>query len=296
MKLSRSPSSPLRDSGAAPAGSDIVERYRLDVAYDGTDFSGWAKQPDLDTVAGTILTALATILGEDDSDFGLRVAGRTDAGVHATGQVAHIDVSQSQLKRAGRAGLTASRLNGLLPNSIRLKSLARVTADFDARFAASQRHYRYRIADSGENQLPENARYTLWHPRKLDAPRMNQAAQPLIGVHDFAAFCKPRPGATTIRELRQITVLRDKSGAITIHLAADAFCHNMVRSLVGAMIAVGEGRLTDADLVDILNSRARGSRFKVVPPHGLTLTAVDYPSPGEWNQQVAKARNRRDLE
>jgi tRNA pseudouridine38-40 synthase len=163
-------------------------------------------------VAGTILNALELILGESDSDFGLRVAGRTDAGVHAAAQVAQLDVYPLQLKRAGKTGLTPDRLNSLLPASIRINSVAVVSSEFHARFAAWQRRYRYRIADTLECQLPENARYALWHSKALDEIKMNRAAGLLLGLHDFAAFCKPRKAATTIRELRSIEVSRDGSG------------------------------------------------------------------------------------
>ncbi|MEY3028707.1 MAG: hypothetical protein RL198_104, partial [Actinomycetota bacterium] len=278
------------------AESTTSQRYRIDIAYDGTDFAGWAKQPNLNTVAGSLLSALEVVLGADAGDFGLRVAGRTDAGVHSSGQVAHIDVSQAQLNRAGRSGLTARRLNDLLPSTIRVKSLTAVSSQFDARFAALQRSYRYRIADRPECQLPQTARQTLWHPKSLDEHKMQLAAQLLIGLHDFAAFCKPREGATTIRELRSVKVERDESLIINIDITADAFCHNMVRSLVGALIAVGEGRLSEAELSEVLKGKIRSSRFKVVSPQGLTLTAVNYPPEAEWKEQVSRARNRRDEE
>lgn len=280
----------------AKASSAISQRLRLDLAYDGTDFAGWAKQENQSTVAGTLTQALTVILGPGVADFGLRVAGRTDAGVHAANQVAHIDVTPEQFRRAGRGGLTAPRINGLLPTSIRVKSIAPVSGEFDARFAALQRHYRYRIADSSDYQLPENARFTLWHPKRLDEKLMARAAHELLGMHDFAAFCKPRAGATTIRTLLEASVSRDKAGIVNIALSADAFCHNMVRSIVGALIAIGEGRLVESDLLELLEARARGSRFKVVPPHGLTLIAVDYPPAEQWPQQILKTKNRRDLD
>jgi tRNA pseudouridine38-40 synthase len=279
-----------------PAGSPGgLSRFRVDFGYDGTDFAGWAKQPELRTVQGEMLRALEQIFGQDPSDFGMRVAGRTDAGVHALGQVLHIDLTPEQLKRAGRSGFSAARLQGLLPGDIVVYQTEPVSGDFDARFSATGRSYRYLIADALSPRSPLTGRYELWHKAELDVELMSEAAQVLVGLHDFGAFCKPRDGATTIRNLRKLRVTRFEDN-IEVYLEADAFCHNQVRSMVGALIAVGEGKLEIAQLRQILTNAKRVSKFKVVAPHGLALTGVEYPAAELWAQQAEKARNMRSSE
>ena len=223
------------------------------------------------------------------------LAGRTDAGVHALGQVCHIDVTAEQLKRAGRSGLNPSRLQGLLPSEIVIHQVSLVSKDFDARFSATGRGYRYLIVDELAPKSPLSSRYELWVKSELDHILMAEAASELVGLRDFASFCKPRPGATTIRELRKLQVERNRDH-IEIYLEADAFCHNQVRSIVGALIAVGEKRLSRADLAKILQEKKRSSRFKVVAPAGLALTHVDYPEPELWASQAEKAKNFRSSE
>ncbi len=279
-----------------PAGqSGGFSRFRIDFAYDGTDFAGFSKQPDLRTVQGELLRALSVIFGEDDADFGMRVAGRTDAGVHALGQVCHIDITQKQLKRAGRSGFTEARLQSLLPNEIVIHSIEAVSEDFDARFAAIGRSYRYLIVDDLAPRSPLSSRYELWIPGELDTDLMAEASKVLIGLHDFGAFCKPRAGATTIRDLKTLKVTRFADN-VEIYLEADAFCHNQVRSMVGALIAVGQHKLTITELAEILKAAKRVSKFKVVAPHGLALTGVEYPEAGMWRAQAEKARNLRSSE
>lgn len=279
-----------------PAGqSGGFSRFRIDFAYDGTDFAGFSKQPDLRTVQGELLRALSVIFGEDDADFGMRVAGRTDAGVHALGQVCHIDITQEQLKRAGRSGFTEARLQSLLPNEIVIHSIEAVSEDFDARFAAIGRSYRYLIVDDLAPRSPLSSRYELWIPGELDTDLMAEASKVLIGLHDFGAFCKPRAGATTIRDLKTLKVTRFADN-VEIYLEADAFCHNQVRSMVGALIAVGQHKLTITELAEILKAAKRVSKFKVVAPHGLALTGVEYPEPSMWRAQAEKARNLRSSE
>lgn len=279
---------------SVPAGlTGGLTRFRIDFAYDGTDFAGFAKQPDLRTVQGELLAALEQIFGAAQDDFGMRVAGRTDAGVHADHQVCHIDLDQAQLKRLGRAELSAKRLNGLLPEDVRVLDVGLAPAGFDARFSASGRSYRYLIADGLCAPNPKRARYCLEQIGALDVAAMNEAAKSLLGLRDFGAFCKPREGASTIRRLRKISVKRAKSGEIEVFLEADAFCHNMVRSIVGALIAVGQGRLSAAELAEIQLAAKRTSKFKVVDPRGLTLVGVSYPRPERLGQQAEKARNRR---
>lgn len=277
---------------------DGLFRYRIDLAYDGTDFNGWAKQPGQPSVQAEVLRALATIFGESKTDFDMRVAGRTDAGVHAEHQVVHIDLSASQLRRIGRSRELADRLNTLLPKSIRIHSMQPAAAGFDARFSATSRRYRYRIADRPTAQNPLQARYVLWVRYPLDEAKMHQAAQQLIGLHNFVAYCKPRAGSTTIRQVREITVSRNKQHAdmLEIELEADAFCHNMVRAITGALIKVGVGDLEPERLGELLNATKRAGEFKVVQPHGLTLIEVNYPAESEFAAQADKTRKMRTLD
>lgn len=270
-------------------------RFRVDLAYDGTDFAGWAKQPNLRTVQGELELALAQIFGSDEAGFGLRVAGRTDAGVHASHQVCHLDLTPAQLKRMGRAPLSAKRLNGLLPQDVRVLAVSRAPAGFDARFSATGRSYQYTISDANCAPDPRQIRYVLEVAKSLNDKEMAKAGKSLLGLKDFGAFCKPREGATTIRRLRKLSVKRSPGGQIVISLEADAFCHNMVRAIVGALIAVGEGRLTIQELGEIQQAAKRTSKFKVVDPKGLSLSGISYPKDADLAKQAEKARNRRSV-
>lgn len=282
---------------SAPAGlPGGLTRFRINLAYDGTDFVGWAKQPKLRTVQGELLRALGTIFGGSENDYGMRVAGRTDGGVHAGFQVCHIDITEDQLNRLGRAPFSASRLDGLLPDDIAIIDISPAPEGFDARFSATGRSYHFGIADLSCKPDPKQARYVLSVSKELDAERMAIAGKNLVGLRDFGAFCKPREGATTIRELRQLDVEREPDGRILVTLSADAFCHNMVRSIVGALIAVGQGKLSVNELQEITKAAKRTSRFKVVDPHGLSLDDVQYPPDNQLAAQAEKARNMRSDE
>lgn len=273
-----------------------LTRFRVDLAYDGTGFAGWAKQPELRTVQGELEAALAQIFGESDAGFGMRVAGRTDAGVHASHQVCHIDLDQNQLKRMGRTPLGSRRMNGLLPDDIRVLEVSVAPEGFDARFSATGRSYEYLIADASWQPDPKLSRYVLEVNRDLDVAAMEAAGKSLQGLRDFGAFCKPREGASTIRNLRRIRLKRQANGLVRVSLSADAFCHNMVRAIVGALIAVGEGRLSAAELSQIQLAAKRTSKFKVVDPKGLTLTGISYPTDSLLAKQAEKARNKRTLD
>ena len=282
---------------SVPAGlPGGLTRFRINLAYDGTEFVGWAKQPNLRTVQGEILGALTTIFGASQDDFGMRVAGRTDAGVHAGFQVCHIDITEQQLMRLGRAPFSASRLDGLLPDDIAIIDIFLAPSGFDARFSAVGRTYHFGIADPACKPDPKQARYVLSVSRELDADAMDLAGKSLVGLRDFGAFCKPREGATTIRELRELAVERETDGRILVTLSADAFCHNMVRSIVGALIAVGQGKLSVGELEQITKAGKRTSKFKVVEPHGLSLDDVQYPPDDQLSAQAEKARNLRSDE
>jgi tRNA pseudouridine38-40 synthase len=288
-------------------------RIRLDIAYDGTHFRGWAKQPGLRTVQGTLEEALARIVGPGagaepgDPHAGPRlvVAGRTDAGVHATGQVAHVDLDDRQwarvVTRNGRAavdpaGSLASRIRGVLGQypdvTVSRSSLA--PEGFDARFSAVWRRYRYRLADARAGYDPLLRHDTTTIRAALDESAMDAAARTLIGLHDFAAYCKPREEGTTIRTLLDYRWTRDPAGVLVAEVKADAFCHSMVRALVGACAAVGEGRLEVGDLVRLRDELTRTSAFKVLAARGLTLTEVGYPADELLAARAEQTRNRRD--
>ncbi|MDQ4214227.1 tRNA pseudouridine(38-40) synthase TruA [Microbacterium capsulatum] len=285
-------------------------RIRLDIAYDGTHFRGWAKQPTLRTVQGTLEAALARIVGpSSDAVAGpqLTVAGRTDAGVHATGQVAHVDLDEQQwgrvASRNGRAavdpaGSLAGRINGVLGQypDVTVTRTSLAPEGFDARFSAVWRRYRYRLADARAGYDPLLRHDTTTIRGALDDQAMDAAACTLIGLHDFAAYCKAREEATTIRTLLDYRWTRDASGVLVAEVKADAFCHSMVRALVGACAAVGEGRLAVEDLTALRDELTRTSAFKVLAARGLTLTEVGYPADALLSARAEQTRNRRDLD
>ena len=330
----------------------MTVRLRLDIAYDGTHFSGWAAQPGRRTVAGTLTGALEILFRQD---VPMVVAGRTDAGVHASGQVAHIDVPGNGLHAlaprvrgtaginapatpdagprtadterleptgaeagpspdafpagpspgafavepppggftAGRLGLLR-RLAGLLPPDVRVRRVGVAPPGFDARFSALRRHYRYRIGAAEWGVDPLRRLDVFARRRPLDVEAMTQAIHPLIGLHDFAAFCKPRDGATTVRELQVLTVMQQDE-MVVIDVQADAFCHSMVRSLVGALIAVGDHQAPVGRPAQLLAAANRSSGVHVAPAMGLTLVAVDYPPDDELADRAAATRVVRQL-
>ena len=280
-------------------------RLRLDLAYDGSGFAGWARQAGgLRTVQGVLEDALAVAAGRAPGPTPrLVVAGRTDAGVHATGQVAHVDLGEPQLdalvRRHGGPGdvaHVADRLTGMLAaaGDVVVHRATRAPDGFDARFSAVHRRYRYRIADRISARNPLERRRTLWHPRALDLELLRAAADPMPGLHDFAAYCRPRPGATTIRTLQAFTWERETDGVLVAEVRADAFCHGMVRSLVGASLAVGSGRLPPSRMRDLLGAAGRTGEFATAPAHGLTLVEVAYPPDAELAAQAERARARRE--
>ncbi|WP_243855090.1 tRNA pseudouridine(38-40) synthase TruA [Diaminobutyricimonas sp. TR449] len=284
-------------------------RLRLDVAYDGTRFSGWAKQPGFRSVQGEIETALATVFRRYGPPPHLTVAGRTDAGVHATGQVAHLDLTQEQYASLERPrqghretprkapDALRKRLNGIagLNSDLHISRVLRAPKGFDARFSATWRRYEYRIADIRATRNPLLQNHTLWYPAELEEVSMDAAAGSLLGLHDFASYCKPREGATTIRTLQEFGWHRQGDGVLIATVVADAFCHSQVRSLVGACVAVGEGKLQVDDLVRLRDARERSSEFKVMPAKGLTLLEVGYPADDELAARAVQTRGLRVL-
>jgi tRNA pseudouridine38-40 synthase len=263
----------------APRLSDLGQiRLRLDLAYDGTEFHGWAAQPGLRCVQSTVEHALGLVLRTEQPPA-LTVAGRTDAGVHARGQVAHVDVAEPNWTPV--APLAVRRVNRLLPADVRVHVLEPAAPGFDARFSALWRRYSYRVCDAPAFEDPLRRRDTLWQRRKLDLGAMNEAAAYCLGEHDFAAFCRRRPGASTIRNLIRLDWQRTQPGVAVATVVADAFCHNMVRALTGALLAVGEGSRPAAWMADTLAAGVRDPAVRVAPAHPLCLEQVSYPPAGE---------------
>ena len=265
----------------------VVNRVRIDLAYDGTDFSGWARQPGRRTVQGVLEEALATVLRVP---VALTVAGRTDAGVHANGQVAHADLPRAVW--AEHEAQLVRRLAGVLPPDVRVRSVAAAPEGFDARFSALRRRYEYLISDAPAGAAPLRRRFVVSWPRRLDVAAMADAGGRLVGLHDFAAFCRRREGATTVRALQGLDVCRD-GDEIRCTVVADAFCHSMVRSLVGALLAVGEGRRPVDWPAALLERDRRADEVTVAPAHGLTLVEVGYPADEELAARAVEARARR---
>jgi tRNA pseudouridine38-40 synthase len=261
-------------------------RVRLDVSYDGTNFSGWATQPGRRTVQGELEGALCTVLRLPAVP--LTVAGRTDAGVHAIGQVTHCDLRSPPPERL------LHKLAGVLPEDVRVSAVRRVPAEFDARFAALWRRYVYQITDAPGGADPLRRWQVLSWPRPLGVVAMAEAAGRLVGLHDFAGFCRRREGATTVRSLERLSVERTGT-EIDCTVVADAFCHSMVRSLVGALIAVGEGRRPVEWPASLLNHGRRADDVPVAPAHGLTLVEVGYPPDDELAARAAQTRARRGV-
>ena len=334
-----------------------MTRIRLDLSYDGSPFHGWALQPGLPSVAGALQSALALVLR---APVQLTVAGRTDAGVHAIGQVAHFDWPPLPLSRPavantgedldnggetvsvaadcaspveaplgafsglerGDSGYFLQRLHSALqvvlsgnqpqvphldlgekPNypaaalgSIYVHRAQVVPAQFDARFSALGRHYQYRIADGAARRDPRCRLMTWWHPAgELDLEKMREGARFLLGEHDFASFAKPREGATTIRTLTELELCRNTRGEVLVEVGADAFCHSMVRLIVGALTEVGRGKREPQWIAQALESRRRLPQIPLAPAGGLTLVRVDYPqmTPAVLLQRQQQTRARR---
>jgi tRNA pseudouridine38-40 synthase len=284
-------------------------RVRIDLAYDGTDFAGWARQPGLRTVQAVVEDALALVLRSERRGHPLprvTVAGRTDAGVHARGQVLHVDVpAEAWADLPGRSGRDAAselvtRLNGVLPADAVVHRARLAAAGFDARFSAVARRYVYRVCDDPALLDPLRRSHVLWNRRPLDVAAMHEAAQRVLGRHDFAAYCKPREGATTIRTLDELSWRRPAdgpdAGLVVATVRADAFCHSMVRALVGASLAVGEHRRGTQWPAEVLVGGRRDPGNTVSPARGLTLEEVLYPPDEELAARAVRTRATRSAE
>jgi tRNA pseudouridine38-40 synthase len=265
-------------------------RVRLDVSYDGRDFSGWAVQPNRRTVAGVLVEAMARLVGAQ-TPLGLTVAGRTDAGVHATGQVCHVDLPTAAYHELAASLLR--RLAALMPPDARVRAVTEVPRTFDARFSATFRRYEYRVADTPWGPEPLRRHDTIGWVRPLDLDRLRQAATPLIGEHDYAAYCKRKEHATTVRAITKLDWRREADGVAVATVQADAFCQAMVRSLVGAMLTVGDGRRDPEWPAKLLTMRERSSEVTVAPAHGLTLVEVGYPAETEYAERADATRRLR---
>lgn len=290
-------------TGAAPfvVGSPTLARMRLrlDLAYDGTDFHGWAAQPGLRTVEGELSAAITTVLRLAEPAR-LTVAGRTDAGVHAAGQVVHVDIEPDELERAaGHSGrrpeeALATRLRGVLPPDAVVHRVRVAPEGFDARFSAVSRRYRYLVCDDPARVDPLRRREVVSLRTPLDVDAMNSATRQLLGLRNFAAFCKKREGASTTRTLLRYDWTRREDGLLEASVLADAFCHSMVRALIGALVPVGTGARGTDFPAEVLTTGVRDPRVKVMPAHGLCLVEVGYPADDALAARALEARARRE--
>ncbi|MGF9650231.1 tRNA pseudouridine synthase A [Pseudarthrobacter oxydans] len=290
---------------AAPVmGGGGFLRVRLDVSYDGGPFSGWALQPGRRTVQGVLEEALHMLLRRS---VRVTVAGRTDAGVHARGQVVHLDLTEAEwlglprgheldpavaMLRRIRGAL--SRVLGDLTGAVEVHRISLAPPGFDARFSALWRRYSYRIADGPALWDPLGRYSTLWHKNPLDVSLLNEGASKLLGLQNFLSFCKPREGATTIRELQRFEFARAEGGVIVATVQADAFCHNMVRALIGSALYVGEGVEEPGWLHERLLARKRDAKSVLAAPHPLVLEEVAYPSDDELLTRAELTRALRE--
>lgn len=299
MSTPAEPAHPLgavvEDGAAKPA----TIRLKMTLGYDGAQFHGWARQPNVLGVQQLIEEGLATLVRRP---VRVVVAGRTDAGVHARNQVVHFDLTPGEYEALPRRSPLAPpealvrRLNGILApqeGALLIHSAQRAEPGFDARFSALQRRYSYRIADGLHRWDPLTRQVTAWHRAELDVALMQAEAHSVLGRHDFLSYCKPRPDATTIRTLQEFDFHRGGDGIVVAHLVADAFCHNMVRALIGAAMMVGDGREAPSFLVDRLRATVRDSKTKLAPPRALVLEEVRYPEAGQLAARAEQTRARR---
>jgi tRNA pseudouridine38-40 synthase len=281
------------EPGRVPPAGLASLRLRIDLSYDGSAFHGWAAQPGLPTVQQAVEEALWRALALS-APPALTVAGRTDAGVHARGQVAHVDVPAARWVAAAES--VSRRLARILPAEIRVHRIGPAPDGFDARFSALWRRYSYRVCDVPALADPLRRHDTLWHRWGLDMDRMNEAAVACLGEHDFAAFCRGRAGATAIREVLRLDWARVEPGLVVATVVADAFCHNMVRALTGAMLSVGDGTRPAEWLGQVLAAGERDPAVQVAPPHGLCLEEVGYPEPGAMASRALATRQTRTFQ
>jgi len=296
----------VTDRGDSSTPTASVRRFRIDLSYDGTQFAGWAAQPGQRTVEAALAAVVARRPPVPGTPGRLVVAGRTDAGVHARGQVCHVDVTPVAAvdptgdmagDMAGQAwapGRLVRAWNRMLAPDLRIRGVCVAPPGFDARFAASWRRYVYRIADTVTVPDPLVRSWTAPHSRELDVAAMGRAGAGLTGYRDFAAFCKRRAGATTIRTLHTLEVTRGADGVVAVEVVADAFCHSMVRALVGGLLPVGDGRRPESWPAAVLAAGVRDPAVGVAPAGGLVLEEVGYPPEEQLAARVARTRAVRD--
>lgn len=287
----------MTDHGVAPTATRdpaTSRRWRLDISYDGTEFSGWAVQNGMRTVQGDLEYWIAQGLRLSEP-VSLTAAGRTDAGVHARGQVAHLDLEASTLQDPEYLRYKLSRV---LDADVLVRSITPAPDGFDARFSAIWRRYSYRLNDTFKPTDPLLRHQVAKSRFAVDLDTMNVAGQTLLGLRDFSAFCRRREGATTIRTLLELSGQRVTSGPLAgtleFRVRADAFCHSMVRALIGALVAVGSGRHSLEWLADMTAAGLRHSNVEVMPAQGLTLEEVRYPPDAELADRAAQARAMRE--
>nr|WP_183509288.1 tRNA pseudouridine synthase A [Paeniglutamicibacter cryotolerans] len=293
----------LESIGLSPesrhGGEPATVRLRATLAYDGAAYSGWGVQPTLPTVQGVLEHGLSLLIRRQIRTV---VAGRTDAGVHASAQVVHFDLTPTEYSQLPRGKdldpceALLRRLYGILGRqggAVVVHEISVAPEGFDARFSALWRRYSYRIADGPDKWDPLRRHVTMWHGEALDEGLMNDEAESLLGRHDFLTFCKPKPMATTIRTLTEFHFARDAEGLLVAHVKADAFCHNMVRSLIGAALMVGDGRKEPGWMAHRLGERVRDSLSKLAVPHALVLEEVAYPSDTLMGERAELTRARR---
>lgn len=269
-------------------------RFRIDFSYDGTGFSGWAKQPDQRTIQGEMESALSGLVR---NRVDLTVAGRTDAGVHASAQVAHFDLpSLDKYGREWNEEELGYRLNRMLSQEIVVRAIKKAPPFFHARFSALRRTYIYKIAD-GQQHIDPLKRFdiTPWY-RHLDLARLNEASKRLLGDHDFATFCKPGGSGTSIRRLEVFNWQRMPDSSLQAIVTADAFCYSMVRNIVGAVVCVGESRFDLEWISSLLVNKTRVSESMVFPARGLSLISVEYPADELLQSRATVTVRRRDEE
>ena len=273
-------------------------RLKIELAYDGTRYAGWAKQPNQLTIQAEIESAIFKVTRNRSSTV---VAGRTDAGVHAAHQIIHLDLpSDAAVSRyrpdenRWEIGNLAFRLNQILDEDIRILKVEVASQDFHARYSALSREYTYKILDGGR-QIPPLQRFGVapWY-RELDLDLLNEVCAQLLGEHDFAAFCKFREASTTIRNLQEFSWQRDNIGFLVARIRADAFCYSMIRNLVGAAVCVGEKRFPAQWMLDIFTAKSRVSDSYVFPARGLTLVKIEYPDEDGLRNRALLTANRRD--
>ncbi|GAA1356686.1 tRNA pseudouridine(38-40) synthase TruA [Arthrobacter rhombi] len=291
----------LAATAGPPAGTaaPAMVRIMLRLAYDGSGFSGWAVQPGRRTIQGCLEEALQLLFRRP---VRTTVAGRTDAGVHARGQVVHFDLTDAEYRALPRGkNLTADeallrRVRGVVSRiggEVFVHEARAAAPGFDARFSALWRRYTYRIADGQERWDPLTRGTTLWHPHELDAELLNAEASSALGRHDFLSYCRPKDFATTIRTLEGFSFNRRDDGILVASLQADAFCHNMVRTLIGAVLRVADGEEAPGWIDRRIAEPVRDHRTRLAAPHPLVLEEVAYPDDWALAERAESTRARR---